>query len=56
MTDEVAQHRTKAEACRRLADLAEDDSRRAMWDERAKYWEQLAAKPPRQKRIRRIDS
>ena len=34
----------KAEACRRLADLAEDAGRRAMWDERAEYWERLAAK------------
>ena len=44
MADEVAQRRTKAEACRRLADLAEDASGRAMWDERAEYWERLAAK------------
>ena len=35
----------KAEACRRLADLAEDASGRAMWDERAEYWERLSAAP-----------
>jgi hypothetical protein len=53
MPDEAAQHRIKAEACRRLADLAEDAGRRAMWDERAVYWERLAGKakklPQRQK-------
>lgn len=53
MPDEAAQHRIKAEACRRLADLAEDADRRAMWDERAEYWDRLAAKakksPQRQK-------
>ena len=44
MADEAAQHRIKAEACHRLADLAEDVGHRAMWDERAEYWHRLAAK------------
>jgi hypothetical protein len=50
MANEVAQHRTKAEACRRLADLAEDAAWRAMWDERAEYWERLAAKAAKTQR------
>ena len=55
MADEAAQHRIKAEACHRLADLAEDVGHRAMWDERAEYWHRLAAKakksPQRQKPV-----
>jgi hypothetical protein len=57
MVDEAAQHRIKAEACRRLADLAEDADSRTMWDERAEYWDRLAAKgirpPQRQKPSKR---
>jgi hypothetical protein len=34
----------KAEACRRLADLADDEQRKALWIERADHWEQLAVK------------
>jgi hypothetical protein len=33
----------KAEACRRLADTAENEYRKAIWIERAAYWDQLAA-------------
>jgi hypothetical protein len=44
MVDDPAQLRLKAEACRRLADLAEDAQRKALWIERADHWEQLAAK------------
>jgi hypothetical protein len=53
MPDAKADHLTKAEACRRLADIAGDAARRAMWDERAEYWERLAAKPPKQKNHRK---
>jgi hypothetical protein len=42
--DDSAQHRLKAEACRRLADAEEDPYRKARWMERADYWERLAAK------------
>jgi hypothetical protein len=35
MVDEVAEHRLKAEACRRLADLSEVDARKVLWIERA---------------------
>ncbi len=42
--EDPAQHRVKAEACRRLADLAEDAERKALWTERADKWEQLARK------------
>jgi hypothetical protein len=34
----------KAEACRRLADLADDEQHRALWIERVDHWEQLAVK------------
>jgi hypothetical protein len=44
MLDDLAQLRQKAEACRRLADIAEDAQRKALWIERADHWEQLAAK------------
>jgi hypothetical protein len=44
MIDDPAQLRLKAEACRRLADMAEDAQRKALWTERAHHWEQLAAK------------
>ena len=40
--------RRKAEACRRLADTAEDQYRRALWIERAAEWERLAAKATKQ--------
>jgi hypothetical protein len=42
--DSAAEHRTKAEACRRLAELSEDLERNAMWIERSVYWNELAAK------------
>jgi hypothetical protein len=42
MVDEVAQHRLKAEACRRLADLCKDAKPKALWIERADRWEELA--------------
>ena len=42
--DDSAQHRLKAEACRRLADAEKDPYRKAMWMERADYWERIAAK------------
>jgi hypothetical protein len=37
-----AQLRQKAEACRQLADTAENVVRNAMWLDRADYWEKLA--------------
>jgi hypothetical protein len=55
MVDDPAQFRLKAKACRRLADIAEDEQRRALWIERADHWEQLAAKAAKgpQQRIKR---
>jgi hypothetical protein len=50
MVDEVAEHRLKAEACRRLADLSEEDARKALWIERADYWEELAVKAAKAQR------
>jgi hypothetical protein len=49
MFDDVTLMRAKAEACRRLAAIAEDASLKALWLARADYWEKLAvlaAKPP----------
>lgn len=48
MFDEPAQLRQKAEVCRRLADMADDAGRKALWLERADHWEQLATKAPKQ--------
>jgi hypothetical protein len=48
MSDEAPLLRRKAEACRQLADTAEDESRRGLWIERARHWEQLAAKTANQ--------
>jgi hypothetical protein len=39
----------KAEACRRLADRAENEYRKALWIERALYWDQLAAEAMRRR-------
>jgi hypothetical protein len=51
MSDEAGQFRQKAEACRRLAAMSEDERRKLVWLERADYWAQLARKatklPPR---------
>jgi hypothetical protein len=49
-SDSAAEHRTKAEACRRLAELSEDLERKAMWIERSVYWDELAAKAATQER------
>jgi hypothetical protein len=35
----------KAEACRRLADLSEDDERKSYWIKKAVNWDRLAKKP-----------
>jgi hypothetical protein len=53
MPDAAAQLRLKAEACRRLADIAEDAYRKALWVERARHWEELAAKAEKQSQHRR---
>jgi len=42
LDDGPIQFRLKAEACRRLADVAENVVRNALWLDRADYWEQLA--------------
>ena len=39
--------RLKAEACRQLADTAENVVREAIWLDRADYWEQLAKEAER---------
>jgi len=45
MLDEPTELRLKAEACRRLAVISEDDTKRAtLWLERAGYWEDRAVK------------
>mgnify|MGYP001171557904 CR=1 FL=1 len=47
MSDEAAvlllKASVKAEACRRLANTAENEYRKALWIERGQYWDQLAA-------------
>lgn len=48
MFDEASQLRSRAEACRRLADFSNDAARKALWLERADHWEQLAAKAEQQ--------
>jgi D-hexose-6-phosphate mutarotase len=53
MPNDAAQLRLKAEAYRRLADIAEDAYRKALWVERARHWEELAAKAERQPQHRR---
>ncbi len=51
--DEPAQLRQKAEACRRLADMYEEDpERQTLWIERADHWEKLAIKAEKQPRQR----
>jgi hypothetical protein len=52
VSDEPAQLRLKAEACRRLADLTEDEGRKATWAERAVYWEQLVVEAEKLSRKR----
>jgi hypothetical protein len=42
--DEAAEHRMKAEVCRRLADLSQEAERKTLWINKAGYWEELAAK------------
>jgi hypothetical protein len=45
MLDEPTELRLKAEACRRLAVISEDDTKRVtLWLERAGYWEDRAVK------------
>ena len=45
----------KAEACRRLADKAENEWRKALWIERARHWDQLAAATANQNRQSEFD-
>jgi hypothetical protein len=52
MTDNSNEFARKAEACRRLADLADDDHRKALWIERATEWERMAVVAGK-KRLRR---
>jgi hypothetical protein len=50
--------RRKAEACRRLAQIADDANRRALWFKRAEDWETLAAraeKRPKRPRLTAIE-
>jgi hypothetical protein len=57
MFDEPTQLRFKAEACRRLADMSNDDTeRKALWLHRADDWEQLASKAEKELRRRRSKS
>ena len=53
MLSDPVQLRLKAEAFRRLADLAEDEQRKAVWIERAHHWEELAARAAKQTRPRK---
>ena len=41
-SDNSAELRLKAEACRKLAGMFEEPERKALWIERASDWEQLA--------------
>jgi hypothetical protein len=52
MHDEAAELRLKAEACRRLADLAgaADPVRKALWLTRADQWNELADKAAKKAR------
>jgi hypothetical protein len=50
MSEVSEEFERKAEACRRLADIAEDQYRGALWIERAAEWERLAAKAKKQQR------
>lgn len=50
MSDYPAQLRIKAEACRRLAEITTDASRRVHWLRRADDWEALANKAQRELR------
>jgi hypothetical protein len=44
MADQATALRTNAEACRRLADLADDPLQKSLWGERADNWDALAQK------------
>jgi hypothetical protein len=50
MSDDPAELRRKAEACRRLADMSEAAERKALWLQRADEWEQRARKAEKQPR------
>jgi hypothetical protein len=52
MLDDPAQFRLRAEACRRLAELADDPQRESIWLERANDWDQLAAKAEKKLRAK----
>lgn len=54
MPKELAQLRRKAEACRRLADMSEDIDRKAMWLQRADYWELRAMQVQKHPRPRKL--
>jgi hypothetical protein len=45
-----AQFRLKAEACRRLADLADNVERRKLWLNRAADWDDMAVKAEKNNR------
>jgi len=44
MLDGPAECGRKADACRTLAKLSDTEERKALWIERAEYWEELALK------------
>jgi hypothetical protein len=44
MGEEPGHLRMRAEACRRLADIADDEANKALWLKRADHWEEMAAK------------
>jgi hypothetical protein len=44
MANDPAEMRQKADACRMLANIAENPERKALWLNRADYWEELAVK------------
>jgi hypothetical protein len=45
---DAAQCWQRAEACRRLVELADNPERKALWAERADYWVQLALETEKQ--------
>jgi hypothetical protein len=48
VSDNPAELRLKAEACRKLAGMFEEPERKVLWIERAGHWEQLAIEAEKQ--------
>jgi hypothetical protein len=44
MREEPERYKMRAEACRRLAAIADTEENRALWLKRADHWEEMAVK------------